>query len=84
MRRSYVDEFWKRFFWGSRNHDSLIVERLWNDPGVGQSKNSSGLLITRIFNPCGVAGFSNAVALITWLAAFRRQSQSAGDDSALL
>ncbi len=51
MRRRYVDEFWKRFFWGSRNHDSLIVERLWNYPGVGQSQYSSGLLITRIFNP---------------------------------
>src|SRR5206468_6672890 len=56
MRRSYVDEFWERFFGGSRNHDSLIVERLWNYPGISQSKNSCGLLITRLFNPCGLAG----------------------------
>jgi len=56
--------FGKSFLWGSRNHDSLIVERLWNYPSVGQSKNSSGLLITRIFNPRGIARISNAVALI--------------------
>src|SRR5438093_2881540 len=55
MRRSYVDEFWQRLFSRSRNDDSLIVERLWNYPGMSQSKNSCGLLITWIFNPCGLA-----------------------------
>src|SRR4030095_16956648 len=55
MRRSYVDEFWQGLFSRSRNDDSLIVERLWNDFSTGQSKNSCGLLITRIFNPCGLA-----------------------------
>src|SRR5207249_4442455 len=55
MRRSYVDEFWQRLFSRSRNDDSFIVERLWNYPGISQSKNSGGLLITRIFNPCRLA-----------------------------
>src|SRR4029453_8240071 len=55
MRRSYVDEFGQRLFSRSRDDDSLIVERLWNDLSTGKSKNSCGLLITRIFNPCGLS-----------------------------
>src|SRR4029453_13996070 len=55
MRRSYVEEFWQRLFSLSRDDDSLIVERLWNDLSTGKRKNSSALLITRIFNPSGLA-----------------------------
>src|SRR5436190_2647749 len=55
MRRSYVDEFWQRLFSRSRNDDSFVVERLWNYPGISQSKNPGSLLITRIFNPCRLA-----------------------------
>ena len=40
-----------RFFWRSRNHDSLVIDRLGNDFNAGQRKDPSGLLITRVFDP---------------------------------
>ncbi len=55
MGGRYVNQPRQWFLWRSRNHDSLVVDRLGNYFNAGQSKNSSGLLITRVFDPCGLA-----------------------------
>jgi hypothetical protein len=51
MGRRYVNDPRQRFFWRSRNHDSLIVDRLGNYLNASQSKDPSGLLITGVFDP---------------------------------
>ena len=53
MGGRYVNKPRQWFFWRSRNHDSLAVERLGNNLDAGQSKDPSGLLITGVFDPGG-------------------------------
>ena len=55
MGRGYEDNPRQRFFSRPRNHDPLVVDRPWNDPGAGQSQDPSGLLVTGIFNPSRLA-----------------------------
>ena len=51
MGGRYVNDPRQWFFWRSRNHDSLVVDRLGNYLNAGQSKDPSGLLITGVFDP---------------------------------
>src|SRR5260370_22655817 len=52
MGGRYVNDPRQWFFCRSRNHDSLVVERLRNYLNGSQSKYPSRLLITGVFDPC--------------------------------
>src|SRR4029077_11708070 len=51
MRRRYMDDFWLRLSWRSRDHNSFGVQRLRNHFTACQSKNSARLVKTGIFHP---------------------------------
>ena len=65
MGGRYVNKPRQWFFWRSRNHDSLAVERLGNYLDAGQSKDPSGLLITGSSTHAASPGFSTAIAPIS-------------------
>src|SRR6266496_4577633 len=51
MRRSDVDDFWRRLFRWPRDRDALPINRSWNHCCSCETKGPAGLVKSRIFDP---------------------------------
>src|SRR6476660_8690231 len=51
MRRSDVDDFWRRLFRWPRDRDAIPINRSWNHCCSCETKDPAGLVKSRIFDP---------------------------------